>query len=188
MSEKIDLSQGYKIRDQEATYFLTLQVVHWVDIFSRQVYRDIIIDNLKYCQENKGLLLHAYVIMTNHIHMIVSSKEGNLSDTIRDFKSYTSKKIIEAIKSEPESRREWMLHIFEEKAKTNKRSANYQFWTHENHPVGLDTNMLIDQKLDYIHNNPVNAGLVFKQEDYVYSSATNYSGLGGSLINVELLH
>ena len=107
------MSQGYQIYDQHSLYYLTFQIVNWVDVFTRLAYKEIIIDSLNYCRKNKGLELYGYVIMTNHIHLIARSKESNqLSDTIRDFKKFTSKKLIEAIKDHPESRREWLLRKF----------------------------------------------------------------------------
>ena len=86
------MSTGYKLSEENGCYYLTLQVVGWVDIFTRKVYRDIVIDSLKYCQQNKGLSLFAYVIMSNHIHLLAQSEYGKLSDIIRDFKSFTSKR------------------------------------------------------------------------------------------------
>ncbi|MEQ9220061.1 MAG: transposase [Cyclobacteriaceae bacterium] len=83
--------ESHQIGDQEGTYFITCQIVGWVDVFSRQTYRDVIINSLSFCIKEKGLLVHAYVIMTNHVHLIVSSKTGRLSDTIRDFKRFSSK-------------------------------------------------------------------------------------------------
>src|ERR1700749_3312340 len=92
--------QGYAIRDQQATYFLTFTVVGWIDVFSRQTYRDIVIDSFKHCQKTKGLQLHAYVIMSNHVHLIASVKEGfTLSAFIRDCKKFTSNNIIDAVKN-----------------------------------------------------------------------------------------
>ena len=168
---------GYQIKDQDALYYLTLQVVQWADIFTRQVYRDIIIDSLKYCREQKELELFAYVIMSNHVHKIVRSKNGSLSNTIRDFKRHTSKKILECIKDQSESRRDWLLMIFRYAAKKHKRNNEFQFWTHENHAIELDNNVMIDQCIDYIHMNPVKAGIgiVANPEDYLYSSARNYA-------------
>ncbi len=166
---------GYQIKDQSALYFLTLQVVQWVDIFTRQRYRDIIIESLSYCRKNKGLEVFAYVIMSNHIHFIVRSKNENLSSIIRDFKRHTSKKIIESITIESESRQEWLLIIFSNAAKLHKRNNKYQFWTHENHAIELTSNEMIEQRFDYIHMNPVKAGLVQNPEEYIYSSARNYA-------------
>jgi REP element-mobilizing transposase RayT len=125
------MTTGYQIKDQEALYYLTFQVVGWVDLFSRQVYKDIIIDNLRYCQQNKELAVFAYVIMSNHVHLMLQSQNGTLSQTIRDFKSYTSKVILETIEESNESRKEWMLNYFEYAAKKHKRNSKYQLWTHE---------------------------------------------------------
>jgi REP element-mobilizing transposase RayT len=80
---------SYQIRNQEGIYFLTFQVVGWADIFSRKCYRDIIINSLDYSRKNKGLKVYAYVIMTNHVHLVVRSKDGNLSDIVRDVKKLT---------------------------------------------------------------------------------------------------
>ncbi|MFW6222047.1 MAG: REP-associated tyrosine transposase [Bacteroidota bacterium] len=180
------MSTGYKIADQQGAYFLTLSVVYWVDVFTRQTYRDIIIENLRYCQKNKGLVIYAYVIMSNHIHLLVQSLEENLSGTIRDFKSYTSKTILENINNVSESRKEWLLKHFEIAAKKHKRNSNYQFWTHNNHPEIIYSDKFVKQKLEYIHNNPVKAGIVRNPEDYIYSSASNYAGLE-YILEVEIL-
>lgn len=177
---------GYKIRDQHGMYYLTFTVIDWIDVFTRKCYKDTVLDSLEYCQKEKGLVVYGYVIMSNHVHCILSSKTGKLSDTIKEFKSYTSKKIIEAIHEEAESRREWMLPLFERKGLTNSRNKQFQFWKQSNHPIELHSNHFIDQKLDYIHNNPVVAGWVEKPEEYVYSSAKNYAGEVG-LIEVELI-
>ena len=177
---------GYKIRDQHGMYYLTFTVIDWIDVFTRKCYRDMLLDSLEYCQKEKGLAIHAYVIMSNHVHCILSSKTGKLSDTIRDFKSHTSKQIINAIQEDTESRREWMLDLFESKGLKNIRNKTYQFWQQSNHPIELHTNHFTDQKLDYIHNNPVVAGWVEKPEEYIYSSAKNYAGEMG-LIEVELI-
>ena len=177
---------GYQIKDQESLYFLTLQVVGWVDIFTRKIYKDIVIENLKYCTVNKGLEIYGYVIMSNHIHLLAKSSTGEISKILRDFKSYTSKRIIETIQEIPESRKDWMLSIFKNAAAKNSRNSNFQFWTHENHAEHIYSNNFIQQKLEYIHNNPVRAGLVENAEEYMYSSAKNYAGEKG-LLDIELL-
>ncbi len=176
------MGDSYQIKDQEGLYFLTCQVVGWVDIFSRKIYRDIVIESFDYCRKNKGLQIYAYVIMTNHLHMIVQSERGCLSDTIRDFKRFTSTQIMSEVESsDRESRKEWIEMVFRYHAKYNGRVNDKQFWTHENHAVELTDNEMIDSKLEYIHMNPVRAGWVENAEDYLYSSARNYSGLNGQL-------
>jgi len=175
------MSTGYQIEDQSALYYLTLQVVDWIDVFTRQIYRDIVIDSLKYCQQKKGLQIFGYVIMSNHIHLIANSPDGHLSETLRDFKKFTARTIISAIKEGNESRRDWMLNRFEFNAKQHSRNENYQLWTHENHAVILYSNDFIQEKLEYLHNNPVRARIVEKPEEYLYSSARNYADLDGLL-------
>jgi REP-associated tyrosine transposase len=177
---------GYKIRDQHGKYYLTFTVVGWIDVFTRKCYRDMLLDSLIYCQKEKDLVVYGYVIMSNHLHCILSSNSGKLSDTIRDFKSHTSKQIINAIQETTESRKEWMIPLFKDNGLNNLRNKTFQFWQQNNHPIELHTNYFIDQKLNYIHNNPVEAGWVEKPEEYLYSSAKNYAGEKG-LIDVELI-
>ena len=131
------MSTGYQINDQEGLYYLTFQVVDWIDIFTRQVYRDLIVESLKFAKENKGLDVFAFVIMSNHIHLIVQSSKGQLSATVRDSKKFTSKRIIETIQNIPESRKDWMLNLFGFHARQHSRNNVYQVWTHENHAVFL---------------------------------------------------
>lgn len=172
--KKLNMSEGYVIRDQSLPHFITATVVDWIDVFSRKVYRDEIIKCLEYCIKNKAMILYGYVIMSNHIHIIVQSTDGKLSDLIRDFKKFTAKTILNKIQTEPESRREWMLERFKLATQTHSRNKNYQFWQYGNHPEEIYSNRFMWSKLDYIHLNPVRAGLVEKASYYKYSSASNY--------------
>ena len=107
-------------------YFVTDTVVDWVDIFTRPVYKHIIVDSLKYCQQHKGLIIYAWVLMSNHLHAIVGTTgENTLSDIWRDFKKFTSKEILNTLQTMPnESRREWMLNRFEYSGKNDKKIKN----------------------------------------------------------------
>jgi len=168
---------GYQIRDQHAIHFITMTVVQWVDVFTRKAYVDILLDSLKYCQENKNLKIHAWVVMSNHVHLVCSCEEPNkLSDTIRDLKRHTSKRIIEAIENnDKESRKGWMMWIFKSNGEHNKRNENYQFWQQGNHPIQCDTSDILQSRINYVHENPVRNGVVLKAEDYVYSSTKDYN-------------
>ncbi|MGE0019407.1 MAG: transposase [Draconibacterium sp.] len=170
------MSRKYKFLNPEGVYFVSFAVQGWTDVFTRNEYKNILIDNLKYCQTHKGLEIFAWCIMTNHVHLIIrAGGDIHLSDILRDYKKYTSKAIIKAITDNiQESRKEWLLHQF----KTNE---GYRFWRNSNNPIELWSNKVIDQKIDYIHQNPVEAGLVFRPEDYVYSSAADYAGDNGLL-------
>jgi len=180
------MSTGYQIKDQEGLYYLTFQVVDWIDIFTRQIYRDIVIDSFRYAMTNKGFQLFAYVIMSNHIYLIANSEIGKLSNTIGDIKKYTIKRIIDTIKSIPESRKEWLLNRFKYRAKQHSRNNNYQVWTHENHAVYLYSPGFMAEKLEYLHQSTVRAGIVVNPEDYLYSSARNYASME-SVLTIELL-
>ena len=181
------MGESYQIKDQEALYFLTFHVVGWADVFTRKLYRDIIIESFRYRQQTDGLVIYAYVIMSNHVHCILRSSNGALSETIRDFKKFTSKRIMKEIEQNPvESRGDWLPIIFRYHARFNRRVENRQFWTHYNHAVELSSNHMINTRLNYIHMNPVKAGIVRNPEEYIYSSASNYCGLD-SLLDVELI-
>ena len=179
-------AEGYKIREQAATHFLTFSVVGWIDIFSRQRYRDILIESFKYCQQNKGLQIGAYVIMSNHIHTIFTATHNNLSDIVRDFKTYTSKAITQSVLTENESRREWLSYMFEFYAKRTNANVLFKVWTSNNHPEEIHSKEFLLTKLNYIHLNPVRAGWVTEPEHYIYSSASNYIQNKG-LIEIDFL-
>ncbi|MEO6719497.1 MAG: transposase [Ferruginibacter sp.] len=156
------MSSKYKFIDQEAVYFTTSTVVGWSDIFTRDIYRDILLDSIRFCQKNQGLVLHAWVLMTNHLHMICSFKNNNDPGLVlRNIKSFTAMKLVDAIINNPtESRRKYLLHTFEEEGKKSSSNFHFKFWEHENHPVLLDSIFLYNQKLNYLHWNPVTAGFV----------------------------
>jgi REP element-mobilizing transposase RayT len=182
------MSRKYKFHDPDGLYFITYSVVKWIDVFTRDEYREIILDSFRYCQKEKGLVIHAYVIMTNHLHLIISRRGKYLMENImRDMKKFTSGTLINAIKNHPsESRKEWMIEIFREAGRKNSNNTVYQFWQQDNHPIELTSNKMMDQKLNYIHENPVKQGFVKKTEDYLWSSMSDYLG-EASLIDIELI-
>jgi REP element-mobilizing transposase RayT len=180
------MSRKYRANVAEGVYFLSCAAVGWVNVFDRKEYKQIVLDSLRFCIKNKGLNLHAYIIMSNHIHLIVSAAQGYvLSHIIRDFKKFTSQRILSLIeRDETESRRRWMLTIFARAGEHNSSNEKYQLWRHDNHYIELDSNEIIEQKLDYLHNNPIEAGYVYEAEHYVFSSAAQYAGIPG---DVELV-
>jgi putative transposase len=180
------MSEKYKIRNPEGIYFVTSTVVHWIDVFARANHKITLVESLEYCQKNKGLVIFAWCLMSSHLHMVVKATYNNLPEIMRDFKKHTAREIIKNIKEEPESRREWLLRTFEGAGKNLKRITNYKFWQDGNHPIELDTNETIEQKINYIHFNPVEDLIVERPEDYLYSSARNYAGMNG-VLNVELM-
>ncbi len=181
------MSEKYKVQDSTALHFITITITGWVDLFIRIDYKDCIISSLKYCQSNKGLKIYVWVIMSSHIHLIVSTDEGDLPSIARDFKTFTSKELLKLIKEIPESRREWMLKKFAYEANRNIRGSNYKLWQDGFHPVELSNNKMKEERLNYIHQNPVESGIVFEPEDYVYGSAKDYTGKNG-LLDLSLMN
>ncbi|HOZ81900.1 MAG TPA: transposase [Bacteroidia bacterium] len=177
------MSTKYKFQEPDAIYFVTFSVVNWIDVFTRNTYKDILLDSIRHCQKEKGLVVHAWVIMTNHVHMIISKNSLRvLPDIMRDLKKFTAYKNIGAIMESPqESRREWMFKLFKQAGENNSNNTNWQFWQQDNHPIELTDATMQEQRLNYIHENPVRAGFVYKAEDYVYSSACDYGGTKGLL-------
>ena len=181
------MSDKYTIRDQTKAHFITLTVVGWIDVFTRLNQKNMIIDALRFCQENKGLIIYAYCLMPSHLHMICQAQENAvLSDILRDLKKFTSKKIIKLLHDEPESRKEWMTKLFEDACRHLKRNVQYKVWQDGNQSKELFSNKFIWQKLNYIHMNPVTDKIVARPYDYLFSSARNYAGLD-SLLDVTLL-
>ena len=181
-----EFADGYKIRDQKGLYFMTFTVAGWIDLFTRQLYRDILVKNMLYCRKNKSLVIGAYVIMSNHLHVIWQSNAGCMSDTLRDFKSFSTKNFIEAITSGLESRKDWLLHMFRYHARETNQNKEYKVWSGDNHPEEITSEKFLRTKLNYIHENPVRAGLVKNPEDYIYSSASNYI-TGKGIMEVDYL-
>jgi len=130
------------------------------------------------------MIVYGYVIMSNHVHLVVQSSEGKLSDLLRDFKKFTANTILRKIQNEPESRREWMLERFKLATESHSRNKNYQLWQYGNHAEEIYTAKFMWSKLDYIHMNPVRAGIVERASDYIYSSASNYVDDNG-LVQIE---
>lgn len=181
------MSRKYKFRDNDKLYFVSFSVVYWIDVFTRNEYKDVLIESLKFCSEKKGLEVYAYCIMTNHVHLIVGSHQEKLENIMRDYKSFTSSQLRKLIKDNPqESRKEWMLWMMEKAGKRNGNNKDFQFWQQHNHPIELNNKFLLEQKLQYVHNNPVEAGFVDVPENYLYSSARDYAGEKG-LMDVILI-
>lgn len=168
----------YTIKNQEGQYFITCTVHQWIDVFTREIYKEILMDSIKHCQKNKGLEIYGWVLMSNHIHLIVSSNQNKLSDIIRDFKKYTATKIVEAIaKNANESRKNWLLWLL-------VREKEISFWQDGYHGEEIFSASFFETKLNYIHLNPVRAGLVEKEEEYLYSSCGDYYGIRKGKLDV----
>jgi REP element-mobilizing transposase RayT len=125
------MSVRYKFGDSHATYFVTFAVVNWVDVFTRNDYREVVVKSINHCISYKGLVVHAWVIMSNHVHLLISLQGDNssFSDVMRDMKKYTAMQLIKSIRENPqESRKDWMIRLFQVAGKYNSNNTNFQFW------------------------------------------------------------
>jgi REP element-mobilizing transposase RayT len=165
-------------------YFVTSTIVGWQYVFTSIPYFEIIIESLRYCVEEKHLRVHAFVIMPNHAHYILSAAMGSLSDIMRDFNTHTSRAITSELEREE---RTALLRVFRNAATVDGRGNNYKVWQEGFHPVALDSDYLIQQRLNYLHQNPVKKGFVEEPEYWKYSSARNYRINDQSLFKVECL-
>ena len=169
------MSRKYKFYNKSGLYFVSFATVYWLDVFTRQVYFDVLAKSVNYCRAEKGMELYCYCFMPSHVHLIFRSSHEQPMELLRDFKKNTSKKVIEAIDSNPqESRKEWLLWMFKRSGKKRGNISTYQFWQHHNQPIELWSAEVIDQKIDYIHNNPIESGFVTNTIDWKYSSARNF--------------
>ncbi|MEE9613826.1 MAG: transposase [Thermodesulfobacteriota bacterium] len=140
-------------------YFLTFTVRNWYYIFDRHNRFDMLGDALRYCKENKGLKLYAYVFMLNHVHLVVSSRDT--IGFVRDFKRHTSKELLRNMAAiEPD-----VLKLFE------VEGGRYEFWARTNMPKAIESERFLLQKVEYVHNNPVRKRYVERPEYWLWSSA-----------------
>jgi REP element-mobilizing transposase RayT len=173
----------YRISPSETSYYYsTCTISAWIPLFHDEPFFKIIIDSLNYCRIHKGLLLLGYVIMPTHLHLITSNTiDTTLSEILRDFKAYTSKKIRELL--EQESRTHY-LKVFKNAAKT-LRKQTFKIWQDDFHPVALTSDKWFHQKMEYLHNNPVRKGFVELPEHWKYSSARNWLLDDDTIITID---
>ena len=168
----------YKIIDPTRAHFVTCTVLHWVPVFTRPETVDIVLESLRFLKR-EGLRVYAYVILENHLHMVVQS--GDLNRDMARFKSYTSRQLLSCF-SERNVRRILDQLAFYKKA--HKADRIYQFWQEGCHPEWIQDDGMMRQKVEYIHQNPVERGYVDRAEHWRYSSARDYAGSAG-LLEVE---
>ena len=171
-----------KQENENLTHFLTLTIIEWIDVFTKPEYFQIIIDSLKYCGRNKGLLLYEYIIMTNHFHLIArASEEYKLSQIISDFKKHTTREILKTLEKD---NRRYILSLINNSFSKKKRYEN-QIWQRENYPELVESEKFYLQKANYIYNNPVKKGYVIQPENWFYSSARNRMLSDNDVIELE---
>ena len=168
----------YLIRDKEQPHFLTCTIVGWLPVFTRPETVQIVLDSWRFLQAERRLTLYGYVILENHLHLIASSPD--LGKEVKNFKSFTARQIIDLLKLRQAT---VLLDQLEWRKRRYKIESKYQLWQEGSHPQLIQSEEMMRQKLEYIHNNPVERGYVDEPVHWRYSSARNYAGLPG-LIDV----
>ena len=181
------MSDKYKVSKGDEAYFVTFTIVEWIKVLENDEYKNLIIDSIQFCQKNKGLIVYGHCIMPNHVHMIIQAAGTyTVSEILRDLKKFTSRAIVMKLEEErPEGYLQIISHFFEA-GKALKRIKEYKVWQDDNMAKLIYRNKFLYEKLNYIHNNPVESGLCSFPWEYKYSSAVNYAGNEG-VIHVELL-
>ncbi len=181
------MSRKYKFHEKNGAYFVSFATVNWIDVFTRDVYFAIMTESLDYCRKNKGMEIYGFCIMPSHVHLIFRSAVGDPSGLMRDLKGFTSRKLLKTIQDNPqESRRKWMLWMFERAGKKNCNVKERQFWQQNNQPIEIWSLKVFEQKLKYIDNNPVESGFVTDPIDWKYSSARNYGNNDQTILEIDL--
>jgi putative transposase len=174
----------YSISSFTELYFCTDTVVGWQNVFTSPDSFDIITKSLDHCRKEKGLRIHGYVIMPNHAHIILSARDGNLSDILRDFKRFTSTEISQMLQSMNNQR---LLKYFSIAARRVGKGNTFKIWQSGSHPEAISTREFFYQKLNYMHDNPVRKGYVARPEHWLYSSARNYLLDDQSILLVDMV-
>lgn len=176
------LSNEKPIIPLDSCYFLTLNTVDKIDVFTRPAYKQVIADALNYFIDTQGLAVYAWCLMTSHLHLIVRTKEAAAPAYFeRDFKKFTTPAILKTVEMEMDFRREWMLQHFEDYRKSLQRKEKFHLWQDCSSPLRIDCKQpraLLD-RIAHIHENPVRERIVEQPEAYLFSSARDYAGRQG---------
>ena len=169
-------------------YFVTTTVVGRKRILTESPIARIVLESLKYLRRAERIRLYAYVVMPDHLHLIVlplqrGEKEQTISDLMRDFKKFTSKRIIEEL---TETGKTALLDFFSRSARGHK-GQSYKVWQDGFFDENICSQDFLNQKIQYIHHNPVRKGMVADPEEYVYSSAKSFVCEGEGALELDAL-
>ena len=169
--------------DENLPYFCTITVLDWTPVFTEDRTLEPLIESLAFCRSNKGLLLFAFVVMPNHMHLIAAADD--LHAVMRDYKRFTSRTIHDRLVADGRTTTiEWLARASQRARRT---FGEFSFWKDGFHPQAISTLHVFEQKLRYLHENPVRKGLVVSPEDWRYSSAAWYAGCGTPLVELDVL-
>ncbi|MGE0587709.1 MAG: transposase [Cyclobacteriaceae bacterium] len=147
--------------------FITVTCLEWKHILQRDQFKEIIIESLTYLSSQGRVSVYAFVIMSNHFHLIWQVMgDHKREDVQRDFLKFTSQQILKILRNEKSDLLPELM--------VNAKDRKYQVWERNSLGIPLWSERVFDQKLEYIHYNPVKAGLCELPDDYQYSSALFY--------------
>lgn len=168
---------SYKIlKDDYNPYFITSTVVDWLPLLGKPENAEIILNSIRFLQEENRITLYAYVIMKTHLHLVASSDD--IRKEIANFRSYTARRSIDYLE---ENNQQTVLRKLRQQKLSVRKDREYQFWQGGVQPKRIYDRKMMMQKITYIHENPVRKGYVEKAEDWLYSSAGFYIGEDGLL-------
>jgi len=168
----------YRIFETDYPYFMTWTIVGWLPVFTRREAVDVIFDSWRYLQRERQFLLLGYIILENHLHLIAKAPE--LEKAVKDSKSFTARQIIDLLEQRSA---EILLKQLRFHKLAHKSESEYQVWQESSHPQQIQDEAMMWQKLEYMHNNPVERGYIDDPLHWRYSSARNYARQPG-LIDV----
>ncbi|MCX6137854.1 MAG: hypothetical protein NTV54_10205 [Ignavibacteriales bacterium] len=166
----------YKIYNGEVPHFLTMTVVEWIPLFINPEIVSMVLESLRFVQKDRKMVVYAYVIMEHHLHLIASAPD--LTRTIRQFKSFTARSIVDYLRGRGAAP---TLERLQHAKLRHKSESDYQVWQEGSHPEEIHSEEMLLQKIEYIHNNPVRRGYVDLPREWRYSSARNFEGKEGLL-------
>ena len=164
----------YRVLDEQYPHFITATAIKWLPIFTRPEVMDIVLDSWRFLQKDSDFKLYGYVILENHLHLVAASKY--LTNDVHRFKAYTAKEILSCLRK---LRANGLLSLMNKYKRPHKSESDYQVWEEGGHPQMIESEAVLWQKLDYIHQNPIKRGYVDLVEHWRYSSARNYSVMEG---------
>jgi len=170
----------YHIHDPAPAHFVTGTIIEWLPVFTTSARCDILVDALLYCREHKALRIHAWVILDNHFHAILAAPD--LTRVLADFKRYTAKALLAQLKTD---QCDWLLNQLSYFRLKHKVESEHQIWQEGSHPQAILSDEMMQQKLEYLHNNPVKRGLVASQEHWRHSSAHEWLPGGMPLLRCD---
>ena len=170
--------------DEHLPYFCTITVLDWLPLLVEAPYIDPIIESQRFCRQHKGLELFAFVVMPNHAHLIAAAGE-HMHPVMRDFKRFTSRTIHDRLRRDGRSSCLGWLEAATQRARPQRGELG--LWQDGFHPQALYLRHVFEQKLNYLHENPVRKGLVRHRDDWWYSSAPFYDGRKDVCMETDLL-